>query len=425
MSKSFEYLVLGGGVGGGYACKEFVALGVPAGSVGLIMAEPVVPYERPALTKAYLHPPGAKVRARLPGFHTCVGTGGERQTPEWYEDKGIELIKGLATNVDIKEKIVSVGDVNYTYKKLILATGSSPNHVDKFGIKGDNLSNVFYIRVEKDLAELVKALEALDGKGSVVIMGGGYIGMEVAAGVVGWGVQTTMVFPEGIVLDRYDPRLGKWLQDQFVARGIKLMKGETVAEFVGEGCLTGVTLKSGETLNCQIAIIGIGASPNVGICSGLKMASGGFAVDANLQTSDPDVYAIGDICAFPSMYNGELYRVEHVDHARKSAAQAVKAAMGLNPEPYKYMPYYYSRILEYSDAPIIFYFFGDSSGECTICPRGENLLGAIWVSGGKVVGALLIGSPGPSQEDQGKLRELVAAGPEDVGAVQVFQNANL
>merc|ERR1719401_533199 len=128
-----------------------------------------------------------------------------------------------------------------------------------------------------------------------------------------------------------------------------------------------------------------------------------------MRTSDPSVFAVGDVCAFPSQYGG-MTRCEHVDHARKSAAQAVKAAMGLNPEPYKYLPYFYSRIFEYSDAPIVFNFFGDESGECKVCPRGEKSVGAIWVRDGKVVGALLMGSPGPSADDAGRLRELVAGG---------------
>merc|ERR1719401_1777498 len=114
-SSSFEYLVVGGGNAAGYACRELVAQGAASGTVGVITAEPVPPYERPALTKAYLHPPTAKVRARLPGFHTCVGGGGERQTSEWYTEKGIALVQGKATGVDLAAKSVTVGESAYSY----------------------------------------------------------------------------------------------------------------------------------------------------------------------------------------------------------------------------------------------------------------------------------------------------------------------
>merc|ERR1719277_2016492 len=109
MAKEFEYLVVGGGNAAGYACREFVAQGVSGpGKIGIVTAEPVPPYERPALTKAYLHPPTAKVRARLPGFHTCVGGDGDRQTADWYAEKGIEFVFGRATSVNLAAKFVAV-----------------------------------------------------------------------------------------------------------------------------------------------------------------------------------------------------------------------------------------------------------------------------------------------------------------------------
>uniref|UniRef100_A0A7S4W9V9 monodehydroascorbate reductase (NADH) n=1 Tax=Alexandrium monilatum TaxID=311494 RepID=A0A7S4W9V9_9DINO len=426
MSKSFEYLIVGGGNAAGYACRELAAQGVAAGKVGIVTAETVPPYERPALTKAYLHPPTAKVRARLPGFHTCVGGGGDRQTSEWYAEKGISFVQGRATAVDLAAKTVAVGEDTCAYDKLILATGARPLRVSQFGVKGDDLKNVFYIREEPEAAALVQALEALGGAGKAVIVGGGYIGLECAAALVGWGVETTMVFPEANCMPRlFNAELGKWLEDEYAARGVKILKGDLVTEFLSEGeAVSGVRLKSGQTLPCSVAVVGVGASPNVEFCSGLAMDKGGFAVDPFMKTSDPSVFAIGDVCAFPSAYGGTS-RCEHVDHARKSAKQAVMAAMGLSPEPYKYLPYFYSRVFEYSDAPIVFNFFGDESGECHVCARGEKSIGAIWVKDGRVTGALLMGSPGPTADDQAKLRELVAAQPAAVDAAAAFAAAKL
>mmetsp|Transcript_53886 Transcript_53886/g.166816 ORF Transcript_53886/g.166816 Transcript_53886/m.166816 type:complete len:435 (+) Transcript_53886:89-1393(+) len=426
MAQTFEYLVVGGGNAAGYACREFVAQGVQAGKVAVISAESVAPYERPALTKAYLHPPTAKVRARLPGFHTCVGGGGDRQTPEWYTEKGISLIPGKATGVDLKGKTVTVGDAKLNYQKLIIATGARPLRVSAFGVKGDDLQNVFYIREEHEAAALVKALEALGGSGKAVIVGGGYIGLECAAALVGWGIETTMVFPEANCMPRlFNSTLGQWLEDEYTARGVKIIKGDLVTEFLAEGsAVSGVKLKSGGTLPCNVAVVGVGAAPNVEFCEGLKMEKGGFAVDANMRTSDESVFAVGDVCAFPSAYGG-LSRCEHVDHARKSAKQAVQAAMGLATAPYQYLPYFYSRVFEYTDAPVVFNFFGDESGECQICSQSEESIGAIWVKDGKVAGALLMGSPGPTADDQAKLREVVAQQPAAADPSAVFANAKL
>jgi len=300
---------------------------------------------------------------------------------------------------------------------LILATGCAALRVSKFGVQGDDLANVFYLREEADAAGLVKALEALgegSGKGKAVIVGGGYIGLECAAALVGWGIDTTMVFPEAHVMPRlFNPDLAKWLEEQYTKRGVKMMKGDVVEEFSkGEnGALGGVRLKSGQTLSCNVAVVGVGASPNISFAEGLKVESGGIAVDGFMQSSEPDVYAIGDIAAFPSLYGG-LTRCEHVDHARKSAAQAVKAAMGKNPEAYSYVPYFYSRLFEYTPEPIVFNFCGDQSGECHVLDRQEKGVAAAWVKEGKVVGAMLMGSPGPSPADKGKLDQLVVEKPD-------------
>lgn len=410
MAKSFEYLIVGGGNAAGYACRELVAQG--ASGIGIVSAEPVPPYERPALTKAYLHPPTAKVRARLPGFHTCVGGGGERQTSEWYADKGITFMNGMATGVDLGSKSVTVGDDTISYSKLIIATGARPLRASKFGVKGDDLQNVFYLREEAEAAALVKSLEALGSSGKAVIVGGGYIGLECAAALVGWGVDTTMIFPEAFCMPRlFTEPLAAWLEREYAARGVKMVKGDAVAEFLGEGgTLTGVKLKSGETLPCNISVVGIGAMPNSDFCEGLAMDHGGFVVDDSMRTSNDSVYAIGDVCAFPSIYGG-LTRCEHVDHARKSAAQAAKAAAGKETGPYNYLPYFYSRLFEYTDAPIVFNFFGDQSGNCHALEKNEKSVSAVWEKDGKVMGCLLMGSPGPTPEDQAKLRELATKQP--------------
>jgi monodehydroascorbate reductase (NADH) len=123
-AKQFKYVILGGGVAAGYAAREFAKQGVQPGELAIISKEAVAPYERPALSKGYLFPQNA---ARLPGFHVCVGSGGERLLPEWYSEKGIELF--LSTEIvkaDLSTKtLTSAAGAAFTYEILLIATGSS------------------------------------------------------------------------------------------------------------------------------------------------------------------------------------------------------------------------------------------------------------------------------------------------------------
>lgn len=422
---NFDYLIIGGGTSAGYACRELVAQGAAPGSIAILGEEGPPPYERPALTKAYLHPPSAKVVARLPGFHTCVGIGGERQTPEWYKEKGITLINGIAMSVDAAAKTVTsmtndgAGTYALSYGKLFLATGCTALRVSAFGVKGDGLEGVFYIRDEKNAAELVSFLKKAGDNAKVVICGGGYIGLECAAALVGWGIDTSVVVSGERLMPRlFNAELSQWMEDQYVSRGVKFVKKDKVAEFVAgeDGALGSVTLGSGGSLPCTISVVGVGGKPVVGYCQGLKMESGGFAVDGNMQTSDPNIYAIGDIAAFPSRYGG-VTRCEHVDHARKSAAQAVQAAMEKSPELYNYLPFFYSRVFEYSDAPVVFNFFGHEAGECKIVETSPTSISALWINEEKVCGALMMGSPGPDADDAAKLKELALTTPDEATAV--------
>jgi monodehydroascorbate reductase (NADH) len=122
--KTYKYIILGGGVSAGYGAQEFVKQGLKQGELAIISKEAVAPYERPALSKAYLFPESP---ARLPGFHTCVGSGGERQTPDWYKEKGIDLFLSteiVEGNLESKTLKAANGAV-FKYEILIVATGAT------------------------------------------------------------------------------------------------------------------------------------------------------------------------------------------------------------------------------------------------------------------------------------------------------------
>lgn len=400
MAKHFKYVILGGGVAAGYAAREFSKQGVKPGELAIISKEAVAPYERPALSKAYLFPEGA---ARLPGFHVCVGSGGERLLPTWYTEKGIELL--LSTEVvkaDLASKILtSAGGATFTYDTLIIATGSTVIKLSDFGVQGANSNNILYLREIDDADKLVAAIQAKKN-GKAVVVGGGYIGLELGAIMKINNFDVTMVYPEPWCMPRlFTPDIASFYEGYYANKGVKIIKGTVAVGFDSDanGDVTAVKLKDGRVLDADIVVVGVGGKPLTTLFKGqLEEEKGGIKTDGYFKASVPDVYAVGDVATFPMKMYNEMRRVEHVDHARKSAEQAVKAIKASEEskliEEYDYLPFFYSRSFDLS-----WQFYGDNIGDTVLF--GDNdpasakpKFGAYWIKDGKVVGAFLeAGSP--------------------------------
>lgn len=409
---SKEFVIVGGGNSAGYAGKAFVDGGLEGGKLLIVSSETVAPYERPALTKAYLHPLGGNV-ARLPNFHTSVGGGGEKQTPEWYKEKGIELHLGTTvTQLDPSKKTITTdaGD-SITYENLIIATGAVATRLpEKIG---GNLPGVAYIRNVADADSLV---ELFKGAKKLVVVGGGYIGLEVSAAASAWGIDTTVVFPEAHVMQRlFTPEVAAHYEDFYLQKGIKIIKGDKTEKFTAgsDGRVAKVELSSGAVLDADLVVVGIGAKPAVKpfLEAGLQESQGGIQVDNLFRTSAPGVLAIGDVATFPLKIYDRTTRVEHVGHARQSATHAVRGLLGITTEPYDYLPYFYSRVFEHpgSDRKLWWQFYGDNVGESITVGALKPKLATFWVDQGKVKGVFLeSGSP----EEFGLLPKLARAQPE-------------
>ncbi|KAF8390425.1 hypothetical protein HHK36_024951 [Tetracentron sinense] len=235
MGRAFVYVILGGGVAAGYAALEFSKRGISHGELCIISEEPVVPYERPALSKGFLLPEGIFISnwnmknalksargisrnekgdvklpsgliapARLPSFHTCVGANEERLTPRWYRDNGIELVLGTRVkSVDVRRQtLLTATGETISYKILIIATGARALKLEEFGVSGSDAKNVCYLRDLADATRLVDVMQSCVG-GNAVVIGGGYIGMECAASLVINKINVTMVFPEAHCIHGY------------------------------------------------------------------------------------------------------------------------------------------------------------------------------------------------------------------------------
>lgn len=407
---SYKYVVLGAGNAAGYAAREFVSAGAAPGELALVGAEPHLPYERPALSKAVL----VNEAVRLPGFHTCVGGGGERQTQEWYDAKGVACLLGKkVVSVDVQGKVLELegGGKVVAEKALVLATGADPIRLGM--LPGADLDGVTYLRDNEEALDLAARLKAAKGK-KVVVVGGGYIGCEVAAAAAEVGCEVTMVYPEAHIMPRlFNEEIGSKYDAVFQSMGVTMLRNGRVCKKFIEGApgkVGAVSVCKDSDLSdvpAELVIVGVGARPATALYKGqLDMDErGGVVVDAHMRASAPGVFAVGDIASFPlRMYGGRMARVEHVGHARSSAAHAARAALGVDQPEYDYLPYFYSR----AGAKISWQFFGDNVGECVVVGDFATKMVAVWVSDGKCVGVFC---EKPADEDSKVMKAVALAQP--------------
>ncbi|WOL13696.1 monodehydroascorbate reductase 5, mitochondrial [Canna indica] len=395
-----EYVIVGGGNAAGYAARTFVEHGMADGRLCIVSKEAVAPYERPALTKGYLFPLDKKP-ARLPGFHTCVGSGGDKQNSEWYTEHGIEVLyEDPVVALDIENQTLTTltGKI-LKYGSLIISTGCTtirlPENIGGF------LPGVHYIRDVADADSLVSSLVKAK---KVVVIGGGYIGMEVAAAAAGWNLDTTVIFPEEHIMPRlFTPSIAQRYEKLYQENGMKFIKGVLVDKLAAgpDGRVASVSLRDGSIIEADTVIVGIGAKPVVSPFEdiGLNKNVGGIQVDSLFRTTVPGIFAIGDVAAFPLKIYNRMARVEHVDHARKSAQHCVKTLLTANTQPYDYLPFFYSRVFEYegSSRKVWWQFYGDNVGDAIEIGNFDPKVAAFWLNSDDRVKGVFLESGSPEE----------------------------
>jgi 3-phenylpropionate/trans-cinnamate dioxygenase ferredoxin reductase subunit len=327
MTTSSTFAIVGGGLAGAKAAealrdKDF------DGHVVLFAAEERLPYERPPLSKEYLA--GKKA---LGDFTTASSA--------WYRDHHIELRLGTEVSaLDPDAHTVSLPDGSVVrYDKLLLATGSQPRRPP---IPGADADGVYYLRTVDDADALNSALA--EGS-SLAVVGGGWIGLEVAAGARERGVNVTVVEMAALPLMA---ALGREVGEVFAAlhreHGVDLRLGATVQEITtAGGKATGLTLGDGSTVDADAVLVAVGAAPNLALPqrAGLALGDGGVLVDSSLRTSDPDIFAVGDIAAAEHPLFGTRIRTEHWANALKQPAVAAAGMLG-HPGQYTELPYFFT-----------------------------------------------------------------------------------
>ncbi len=386
-SKSYSYIIVGGGLAGVSAIKGIRELD-QKGSILLISAEEHLPYDRPPLSKKLWL--GAEKLEDI-SLHSS----------EYYEKNGVHLLLGHSVvSLDRNEKSLTVADKeNYRYEKLLLAMGGTPR---KMSIPGGDLKGLYHYRYLNDYLSLAKEVAA--NKRALVI-GGGFIGSEMAAALATHHLAVTLLFPEEYICKRVFPEsLGAAIGKKFGERGIEVRSGDLPVSIEKNGPVYKTHTKKGNIIESDLIVVGIGLLPSDGLAkeAGLK-TDNGIIVDDQLRTLDGSIYAAGDIARFPYSTFHRLARIEHQDNALRQGHLAGRNMAGAT-ESYTHMPFFYSDLFEFGYEAV-----GDVNSELEIIAdwQVENETGVIcYLKDDRVQGVMLCNV----WESVEKARELIRSG---------------
>lgn len=360
------------------------------GSILLAGREPEPPYERPPLSKEYLRGEAAREDAHV-------------NPASWYAENDVELRTG--TNVmglDLDLRVAKLqGGEEVRFGKALLATGANVNILRP---EGAGLEGIHYLRAFGNADGIREAAESAQ---RVVLIGGSYIGCEVAASLKSKGVDCAIVMMEDVALSRtFGEDAGRHFHDLLIEKGIEIHAGETLAAFEGDGAVSAIVTESGLKVEGDCVVVGAGVKPDTMLAgrAGLEVGDG-IVCDRFLATSAEDVYAAGDCCSYDSVVHGRRLRVEHWDVAMQQGMHAAGNMLADDPQPYEVVPYFFSDLADWESIEYV----GPAHEWDEEIWRGERDSGefSVWyLKGGKVAGCLAVGA----SEDLGHARRLLADG---------------
>jgi 3-phenylpropionate/trans-cinnamate dioxygenase ferredoxin reductase subunit len=388
-----EHLLIGGGLAAASCARRLREVGAD-GAVVIVGRETDLPYDRPPCSKGYLR--GLERREDL-----------LFKPAEWYAEQEIEVLtRCSAMKLDAVRRTVKLSNrEEVSFDTALIATGAN---VRRLNVPGAELEGIHYLRTLGN-ADAIRADAA--GK-RVVLIGGSYIGSEVAASLTELGCACTIVMLESVVLSRkFGERAGRFFHERLSEHGIVVHGDDELERFEGsDGRVTTVILRSGRSLAADAVIIGAGAVPDVMLArgAGLELADGGgIEVDAHLATSAPGIYAAGDAAEYESVvHDGRRIRVEHWDVALTQGRTAALNMLGRE-KPYDVVPYFFSDLSDW----VSYEYVGPALDWDNEVVRGSMDEGAfsIWyLHEGRVAAALSVGRP----EDLMHARRLIASGGE-------------
>ena len=366
-------VIIGAGQAAGQAAASLRQAGYE-GNITMFGEEEQAPYQRPPLSKAYLSGE--------------IGIDRVLIRPEkFYADKAISLHTGTCVSrVDPAEKTISTDNgETHPYDKLLIATGSRPRILN---IQGSNLDGVHNLRTVADVDAIRTSMESAR---KVCIVGGGYIGLEVAAVAKTKGLDVTVLEMEQRILQRVTtPEMSAFYQQLHISRGVDIRTETMVTSFGGDTKVSSVIFGD-ETIRAQVVIVGIGVVPNVKLAqdAGLK-CDNGIIVDNHCRTSDPHIYAAGDCTNHPNPLLGRNLRLESVPNAMEQARVASANMLG-DDKVYAAIPWFWSD--QYNLKLQMVGFSADGDTSIIRGDKSSNQFAVFYLKKGKVVAVDAVNSP--------------------------------
>ncbi|HEY8083609.1 MAG TPA: FAD-dependent oxidoreductase [Solirubrobacterales bacterium] len=384
--REVDFLLIGGGLASAHCAAELRKRGTE-GSILLVGREPELPYERPPLSKEYLRGDAGREDAH-------VNTAG------WYEENGIELLTGVnVMSLDPEARTAKLqGGDEVAFGKALLGTGAMVNILR---VEGAENEGIHYLRAFGNSDAIRADAEAAE---HVVLIGGSYIGTEVAASLAAKGIKCTIVMMEAVALSRtFGEDAGRWFQDKLEANGVTVHGGEELEAFEGDGRVRAVVTKSGLAIECDTAVVGAGVRADAMLAqrAGLEVDDG-VVCDSKLQTSVEGIYAAGDCCSYDSVVHGRRLRVEHWDVAMQQGMHAARNMLGEELD-YTVVPYFFSDLADWASLEYV----GPAHGWDEEIWRGDRDAGefSVWyLKDGHVAGALSV----ERSEDLAEARRMLA-----------------
>ncbi|MGC4056373.1 MAG: FAD-dependent oxidoreductase [Paludibaculum sp.] len=370
-----KFVIIGGGMVAGYAARQLVEMGLKPGELAILSMDTSVPYERPPLSKGFLL--GREEEA------------GIRISPaEFYQEHGIEVRLGCGvSSIDTAGRRITLETGGpFGYEQLIVATGSRAR---RLSVPGAELPNVLYLRSIDDSKRI---REAAKNAKRAVVLGGGFIGMEVASVLTQLGVETTMAMPDERVWKRlFTPEMSAFFEGYYSDRGVRFAHGARLVSLGGEEAVSAAVFADGRTISCDLLVAGIGAEPNTEVLQGSGLeVNNGVVVDEYLETAVAGVFAAGDIANYPDLLFGKRRRVEHWDNAVSQGQHIARVLMGER-VPFRHVPYFFSDVFDLS-----YELWGDAEGADEVLYRGDcrtSSFSTWWLKSGKLIAAFVMNRP--------------------------------
>ena len=391
--RDVDYLLIGGGLAAA-RCAEVLRKEGADGQVLLVGREPDLPYDRPPCSKEYLRGDQTREKTLL-------------HSADWYSEREIEVLSRVsAMKLDLGERTVKLSNREEVgFKQALLATGAN---VRRLNVPGSELEGIHYLRT---LGNSDTIREDAAGK-RVVLIGGSYIGSEVAASLTELGSECTIVMIEPVVLSRgFGEQAGRFFQQVLEDHGITVHGGHSLERFDGtDDRVTHVVTKEGLRLEADAVIIGAGAVPDVILARAAELKlgdTGGVCADEGLQTEVPGLYVAGDVAEYESVvHGGRRLRVEHWDVAFSQGKTVALNMLGAG-RPHDVVPYFFSDISDWASLEYV----GPAFHWDQEILRGSFDDGAFtvfYMASRRVVAALSVGR----SEELAQARRMIAAGGE-------------